>query len=1038
MTVLTSREIRDQFKISKKEIDSYFKRHPRLKRTDANVRKVRELLAIEKGQRQPGKEISFTQAAAERQIIYGETRVGGVITFVAESGDTHEFHHMVITLAGHEISSIQKLYLDEQEVIFSGPTASGWSTGIRRDDGSIITATNRVFISTTYGTTGQSTNSDLNTNLPSLWTAQHIQDGCAYAYIILKNDPVLFPNGVPDVTFLVRGKPCKLPDNSTAFTSNAAAIAVDFLTSPAPVGMGIAWANIDTTTYTSAYNKCNENVGIIGGGTEKRYTVDGAFKTSETPRSILATICSSMAGIVVPIGDKFKIYAGEYRSPTLTLTEDDILSDIQVQTRFSRRESFNGVRGTFVSEVDNFEETDFPAVTNEYYKTLDGGERVWVDVQYSCVKSAAKAQRLAKIELERNRQSITVQLKAKLGAYQLEPMDTVMLTLSRMGWSSKVFEVQHVALDFGQDSDGTPGITTSLMLRETASAVFDWNDGSESTYDLARNTNLPNPLSTPVITGVSLSSGTSELYIRSDGTVFSRIKVSWTAISDYYISSGGKVQIQYKKSADSTWNTAGTVDGDLTSFYILDVHDGVLYDVRVRAVNGLGIAGSWTTQTNYLVVGKSAAPSNVTSVSASIEQFGIRVTWLPVADLDVKTYEVRIGASGSTWDTATSLDIINGTSYLANIRTGDTYTFFVKAIDTSGHYSATAGYVIASIAVPESPNVSASIAANKYILSWNVPTSLYAIDFYEIAYGTPSTPYASRTVIGTTKGTRFESDVAWIDNRVFWITAFDVAGNAGDNGATSLTVIAPSVAQNLSADVIDNNVLLKWSAPALGTLSIDHYDIYKGSTFATSDLIGSTAGTFNAIFETVGGTFTYWVVPVDINGNEGPESGLSALVNQPPDFTLVSSQIIDPATITTLVNTQVDGDYVVGPINTTQTYQQHFDTNSWSTPQAQVSAGYPYYIEPSVTYGFIEKVIDYGTTITGCLVAVSWLQEIIDTAVDVKCSIGYSADGVTYMTQTDVTQVYATSFRYVKIRIGFGTAPVSGSPSGLSLILTGA
>ena len=56
------------------------------------------------------------QADAPQEIVYGEVRKGGVITYVEATGTDNEYLHMIISLAGHEINSFEAYYLNDQEV----------------------------------------------------------------------------------------------------------------------------------------------------------------------------------------------------------------------------------------------------------------------------------------------------------------------------------------------------------------------------------------------------------------------------------------------------------------------------------------------------------------------------------------------------------------------------------------------------------------------------------------------------------------------------------------------------------------------------------------------------------------------------------------------------------------------------------------------------------------------------------------------------------------------------------------------------------
>jgi len=67
-----------------------------------------------------GMGITTRQAAALRQIIYGEQRVGGVEIYRSTTGSSHDQFNYIIVLAGHEIDSIVNLYLDGRQVYWHG------------------------------------------------------------------------------------------------------------------------------------------------------------------------------------------------------------------------------------------------------------------------------------------------------------------------------------------------------------------------------------------------------------------------------------------------------------------------------------------------------------------------------------------------------------------------------------------------------------------------------------------------------------------------------------------------------------------------------------------------------------------------------------------------------------------------------------------------------------------------------------------------------------------------------------------------------
>ena len=51
-----------------------------------------------------------------QEVVYGEIRKGGVVTFVESTGATNKYLHQIICLAGHEVNSIGDVYINDQVV----------------------------------------------------------------------------------------------------------------------------------------------------------------------------------------------------------------------------------------------------------------------------------------------------------------------------------------------------------------------------------------------------------------------------------------------------------------------------------------------------------------------------------------------------------------------------------------------------------------------------------------------------------------------------------------------------------------------------------------------------------------------------------------------------------------------------------------------------------------------------------------------------------------------------------------------------------
>lgn len=848
-----------------------------------------------------GKEYTIRQSDATWRVIYGSVRVGGVMAFAYDITGGSNFICMVCS---HLTLGVQDLYLNDVKINFGDSPDPRWAVSGTKPDGTIDTNyLEQVFLAYMNGEEDQEAQPDLLAQseiyYPTKWGATDRLRGISYAYIIIRFNNKVFADGLPEISFQLAGK-SDIYDPRTdtyIYTDNAALIIADYLMNT-KFGCSVPPERIDMDRLADAADECDEMVTKLDGSEEKRYTINFTFDTDETKQTILEKMLTAIGGSITYADGKWKIWPAVWHAPELTLTESDLRSPVKIKTLVSRRDNFNAIRGTFTSPINNWQVTDFPIVKNDFYESQDSGERNYQEMKYPCTISPSACQRLSKIALEEIRQPIEVSASFGLRALQLEVPDTVMLTLPRYGWTEKIFKVVETELIL-EESNDSPQLKVDLLLRETAEGVYDWNSGQETNVDLAPNSELPSIFFVPTITGLTLSSGTTELFIRSDGTVFSRIKVSWDAFTSAFISNNGYVDVQFKKSADSDWNTAAPVIAEINFNHILDVQDLVYYDVRVRARNSLGTPGAWTTATNHLVLGKSEPPSDVLDFYATFGSFGIFFKWANILDLDLSHYEIRQSDATLNWDTATFVAEVSGVQYTLDLQVTSEYYFLIKAVDTSGNYSLNATSILVMVIKPSAPVIQHTIVGPNIVLKWTESEGQFSIEDYEIRYGSS---FEISTFVTKVKGTTYTLKGSWSGLRRFWIAAHDVAGNTGFSGFRDVQIYPPFAVTNLTAQVIDNNVLFRWAASVGGTLPIDFYNVYKGSILSTAELIGKTSGTFSAYFEIISGDYVYWIVPVDTAGNFGQPTSVGAQVDQPPDFELFEDLILEPALADTLDN----------------------------------------------------------------------------------------------------------------------------------------
>lgn len=623
-----------------------------------------------------GRTVTVRKAITPWRVIYGRTRAGGVITYKkVTSGKT--YYHLVLTLAGHVCEEIETIYFNDEEIPLDGSgNATGRFAGYVRIQKSLGDEAGQPF-------------PDLVTESNGEWSDTHRQTGRTKIYVRLSASSDLFPAGLPNITAVVKGKNDIYDprDASTGYSTNPALIIANYM-ADTTVGMGAVFADeINSTDLIAAANICDEAVTLAAGGSESRYTCNGSLSTSEKPVDLIPKLASSMAGYVVKLGATWSIVAGAYEVPTIELDVGDLAGPIQWQSLVSRRENCNAVKGVYAEPDNLWQPGDFPAIVSATYIAQDNGETVYHDLRLDFTDSGSMAQRIAKIDLLRTRQGLTVSWPGKLSCFRAKPGSTVMLTVDKYGWSSKAFFVSEGR--FSINPDGTLGY--HLSLRETAAAVYDWTTDEEQAIDIAPNTDLDNPL---LIAAPGLPDVAEALYETTGSAgVKARATLSWAAVADAFVMD---YLPEYRVAAGS-WARLPATQG--VSVAIDDIAPGA-YEFRVRARNTLGVTSDHSPTRSRTIVGLAAAPADVGSFSV-IKSAGFAMAqWALHADLDVKiggriVIRHAPATSGATWNDGVILEEFNGDAIQGFIPL-ITGTYMAKAKDSTGNWSETAASFVAT------------------------------------------------------------------------------------------------------------------------------------------------------------------------------------------------------------------------------------------------------------------------------------------------------------------------------------------------------
>lgn len=434
----------------------------------------------------------------------------------------------------------------------------------------------------------------------------------------------------------------------------------------------LAGTSIDITDVGSGVHTITKNA-------ESRYAGGVVLDSGNEVAANIEDLLTGMSGRLVFCGGTYRILAGSYPTPTIYFDENDIVSPISLQTKVSRRERFNNVHGVYVAPINDGQPSDYPAVTNATYITEDNGETIIKQIDFPVTQRPATAQRLAKIELEKSRQEMTWTADFNLSGMLVQAGDNIYMSVTRFGWTNKIFEVVAWSLEIREDGNA-PRPVVNMTLRETASAVWDWNSGEETTVDPAPNSDLPD-----VYTVIPPGSPEADEYLfstRDGGGVKAAVDLACSESSDYFVES---YQFRYKLITDTEYITLPPTTEPSTT--IFDIAPGV-YTFEARAINTVGVPSTWSVNTPITIYGLSAPPAAITGLSIqAISSFGL-LRWDLHPDLDVREgghiyFRHSPASSGVDWSTSVSIgEAIPGqtTQAILPLKAG---TYLARAYDSS-------------------------------------------------------------------------------------------------------------------------------------------------------------------------------------------------------------------------------------------------------------------------------------------------------------------------------------------------------------------
>ena len=670
-----------------------------------------------------GQSVMTREAAQSRKIIYGRTRVGANVVYLESTGADKKYLWLVGAVAAHEIDAYEEVWFNDEKVWDS--TQGYYNNWGSRVEIRFFTGDQTVSDNATDSTAISPRTDNLVNASNNKWTTDHKLLDTAYMVIRLEHDVDKFSSGLPNISTVIRGKKVLHTAEVTAgdfllnkkykitqvgttnFVSLGAAsntVGVEFIATNVGSGTGkaniIDWSqnnalclydylrdtkyglgesvdNILTSSVTAAKEVCDQPIQIkpvADNITQPRYTINGVVDTASTLKSNIEIITGSMAGRLVYSGGKFEIHAGQYVAPAFTVDASQIVGDITVQTKQSRRNVFNGVKGVFLSEDDNYILADYPAQISSTFAVQDG-DPIYLDMALPFTTNNIRAQRLAKLALLRSRQEEAITIPCNLSALRFKIGDNISVNYTDFGYVAKIFEVVGYSLSLGSDGQ----IIVNVQAIETAANIWDWATSDEEVFLDGGTVELYDGKVAEPPASVAVAGDT---FIAADGTTNSFFNVTWPTSVDAFVDryvvewaiteAAGSLVVgksyEILTAGNTAWtgigaasNTVGVIftatgvgagtgiavrsdnylsqETRLSPFVITNVKSLKVYYVRVKAINELGVSSVYKAASQTVAI-DTTPPSVPTNPAAHGEYRQITVSWTPPTQTDFEEVDV--------------------------------------------------------------------------------------------------------------------------------------------------------------------------------------------------------------------------------------------------------------------------------------------------------------------------------------------------------------------------------------------------------------
>ena len=628
---------------------------------------------------------------AQIPIVYGRRQVGITRVFLESSGSDNQYLYMAGVVCEGEIEEIEEIYIDDKQVTFDGALTDGTLREVDSSDSNFYKDSSHIQIQAFYGTDNQVASSILTNS--TNWTSNHRLRGVCYLAFRFKWNQDIF-SSIPQVRVTLKGRKVYDPrTDTTAYTSNSALILLDYLRNTR-YGKGLPDSAFesDFASFKTSANECETQITPYTGADQiNLFETNAVIDTDQKVIENVKKLLNPMRSLFTYNNGVYKLKIEGTGTAVKTITADHVVGGAKVLGE-RKNNKYNRVLGTFVNPDKNWQNdtVSFPPADDSIVATefkhatmlaQDNGTLLEGNFQFPNVTNKFGAEALCEVILRRSRNQLQIQLTLTSEFLELEIGDIVAITYPSGGFNAKPFRV--LGLEINED------LTVNVQLFEHQDNFYTFNE--KNPIATIADTILPNPNSVQPPASLTLDDTLIEY---NDGTVIVALDVTIGASTDSFVD---YYQVEYKKSTDS--NYIIYAQGSGLNHRVLNVIDQDTYDVRVKAVNTLGVSSTYVTA-QRTIVGAIAPPSDVEDFSCNIVGQEAHLSWNQIPDLDLAYYQLRFSEeTDGTADWQNSVNLVSkisrpATSISVPARAG---TYLLKSFDKLNNASSNATAIISNV-----------------------------------------------------------------------------------------------------------------------------------------------------------------------------------------------------------------------------------------------------------------------------------------------------------------------------------------------------